>query len=91
MRGVLKFKILRFIAKVKRKLADIENRFRDDPPHRLLGLPMMFGGFFLVILGVFMLVFPGPGILAILVGVAGIIFGFRVFIGYYCECDEEDC
>ena len=60
MRGVLKFKILRFIAKVKRKLADIENRFRDDPPHRLLGLPMMFGGFFLVILGVFMLVFPGP-------------------------------
>lgn len=87
---MLKYKVLRFVAKIKQKLNDIENQFRDDPPHRLLGLPMMLGGSFLVILGVLMLVLPGPGMLAILVGVASIIFGFRIFIGYYHDCDEND-
>lgn len=86
---VLKMKCLRIVANIKRKLNKMENRLKENPPNRLLGLPLMVGGFLLVIVGVLMLVFPGPGILAIVFGATGVVFGFRLITGQY-EADFDE-
>lgn len=83
--SLFKYKLLKIIAKIKRTINNIEDNFREDPPHRLFGLPLMIGGFLLNILGAIMLIFPGPGILAIVFGTTGMLFGFRLITGKYDE------
>jgi uncharacterized membrane protein YfcA len=82
-------KCLRVVVKIKQQLMKVESQLKEDPPHRLLGVPLMIGGFLLVLLGVLMLVFPGPGILAIVFGATGIVFGFRLITGQY-EADFDE-
>ena len=86
---LLKYKFLKIIAKIKRTISHIEDNLREDPPNRLFGLPLMIGGFLLNVLGAIMLIFPGPGILAIVFGTTGILFGFRLIMGKYDENFDE--
>ena len=73
----------RLFVAIRRKLREIEDRLDKQQPHPVVGGILSIAGIVVAVAGVAMLVLPGPGMIAIALGVALVIVGAKVIGGKY--------
>lgn len=73
----------RLFVVIRRKLREIENKLDEHQPHPVVGGVLVVAGIVVAVAGVAMLVLPGPGMIAIALGVALVIVGAKVIGGKY--------
>lgn len=73
----------RLFVAIRRKLREIEDRLDKQQPHPVVGGILCVAGIVVAVAGVAMLVLPGPGMIAIALGVALVIVGAKVIGGKY--------
>lgn len=75
--------LVRLFVLVRKKLRGTEDKLDEVRPHPVIGLVVLVLGVAVTLLGIVMLVLPGPGMLAVALGIVGIIVGVKIFTGQY--------
>ena len=75
--------LVRLFVLVRKKLRGTEDKLDEVQPHPALGALVMVLGIVVAIAGLAMLVLPGPGMLALAIGIVAIIVGFKIITGQY--------
>lgn len=73
----------RLASGVRKFLRKVESKLDEAQPHPALGILIGIGGVLVVIAGIAMIIFPGPGWVTIAAGAGMIIIGVKVFQGKY--------
>ena len=82
VRRIKKF-VVRLFVLVRKKNRQLEARLDEVQPHPVAGVLIIMAGVFVSLAGAAMLVLPGPGMLVLALGIAGIIVGAKTVKGSY--------
>ncbi len=82
VRRIKKF-VIRLFVLVRKKNRQLEARLDEVQPHPVAGVLIIMAGVFVSLAGAAMLVLPGPGMLVLALGIAGIIVGAKTVKGSY--------
>ena len=82
IRRIKKF-FIRLLVLVRKKMRSIEAKLDEVQPHPILGGFVVLAGVVILVGGLAMMVLPGPGVLALALGIALVIIGYKIFRGEY--------